>query len=133
MTQQVKSQKPFCISILTKQEKDTVIKPMLFLHVKTKQANKLNNQNTSVRIFKSQKTCIRNTIYLNMNINMKNPSRIIRTLENMPYENSLVELDLIGQRGKHHRKNTRTAFLYKKVSRWNETVPSRRQNETAVW
>lgn len=57
---------------------------------------------------------------------MKNPARIIRTLEHMPYANRLVELNLISQRGKNitnHRKNPRTAFLYKEVSiRWNETV-----------
>lgn len=34
---------------------------------------------------------------------MNNPARIIRTLEHMPYENSLIELDLISQRGKHNK------------------------------
>lgn len=34
---------------------------------------------------------------------MKNPARIIRTLEHMLYENSVVELDLISQRGKQNK------------------------------
>lgn len=59
-----------------KTRQTNAVKPMLSLHVKTKQANKLTNQNTSARIFKNQKTCIRNTTDLNMNIKMKNPPRM---------------------------------------------------------
>lgn len=43
---------------------------------------------------------------------MKNSARIIRTLKHMLYENRIVQLDLISQRGKHNKsqKESKNSF-----------------------